>query len=611
MPCRKPNIRRLRRLWPFCRAEVSLYGIETAKGHCMNRQMMTRAVLTGVGIAAGLGLYALSQMAEVEILTGRPLLGLATFVACFFTALLAMAGPLSVPRAGLGALIIASVVTVLLTVSAFGFVTVEDVLGSAHAVLGAMVLTLVPLPFWIAAHGTGWRDYSALFGESWAIVVRAVAAWAFVGLVWAVIFLSDALLKAVGIDLIDRIIDLGPMPWLITGGVLGLGLAVVQELSDYVRPYLILRLLRLLLPVVFVVSVVFLLALPLRGVSGLFGVWSFALTLLTMAGAVATLVTTAVDQNDREATQSPLMARLAQAMALILPVLAGLGAWAVWVRVAQYGWTPGRVFAAQVAALGIGYGVLYAVAVLRGADWMARIRRANVVMALALMAVAALAMTPILSAERLSTQSLMARLEDGRLPVAELDASLLSRWGKPGADARARLDARAEEPGQEDLARRLAIAAFPVAAGSRAELAADLAQILPLQPEGAAATRDMYLNVLDNYRLSSLRESCARQMPGGGVGCVMVIADLQPGLPGEEALLVEYSTGGFVQFTGFRNDSAQGPMMREVLPANGVLPQYEAGEALIRAWQAGPPAAMPLAVNQLNLPAGGGLILAP
>ncbi|MFN3722150.1 MAG: DUF4153 domain-containing protein [Paracoccaceae bacterium] len=577
----------------------------------MDKQMTARAVLTATGLAAGLGLFALTRMADAGVLAGRPLLALAAFVACFFTALLAMAGPLAPARAALGAMGVAVAVTVLLSVAALGFLRVEDVMNSPQVVLGAIILTLVPLPFWIARHGAGWRDYPTLFGESWAIVVRVVAAWAFVGLVWAVILLSDALLKGVGIGLIDRLIDLEVMPWLITGGVLGLGLAVVQELSDYVSPYLILRLLRLLLPVVFAVSAVFLLALPLRGVSGLFGVWSFALTLLAMAGAVATLVTTVVDQDDAQATQSPLLARSAQATALMLPLLAALGAWAVWVRVAQYGWTPERVFAAQVAALGVGYGVLYAVAVVRGVGWMARVRQANIVMALALMALAALSMTPILSAERLSARSLMTRLDDGRLPVAELDAALLARWGKPGAEALAALQDRATAPGQKDLARRLALADTPRNGSSRDELLVAVTDLLPLQPAGATATRDMYLNALDTYRLGFLIDSCGRQMPGGGVGCVMVVADLVPAVPGEEAILLDYTTGGFVQFTGFHNDVALGPVIREVLPANGVLPQYEAGEALIRLWQTSPPATVPLPVNQLTLPEGGGLILAP
>jgi hypothetical protein len=577
----------------------------------MNRQMAGRVVLAAIGAAAGLAVYGLSELAEAGVLPARALLGLTAFAAGFFVALLAMAGPVTLRRAATGAAGVALGVAVLLSVAALGFVRAEDVMESPAAVLGAVLLTLVPLPFWIARQRAGWRDYPTLFGESWGIVVRLVTSWAFVGLVWAVILLSDALLKVVGIALVDRLIDLGPMRWIITGAALGLGLAVVHELSDYVSPYLLLRLLRLLVPVVFAVTVVFLLALPFRGDTGVLGLWSFALTLLAMAGAVATLVTTVVDQSDAQAAQGRMLPALARAMALMLPLVAGLGAWAVWVRVAQYGWTPERMFAAEVAVLAVGYGVLYAVAVARGAGWMARIRQANVVMALALMALAALSMTPILSAERVSAASLMARLEDGRLPLDELDPGLLDRWGKPGADARAVLEARAGEPGQEELARVLARAARPAPSEDKASLVAAVAEILPLQPEGATATRDMYLAAMDIYLLTALRDSCSRQMPEGGAGCVMVVADLQPGIPGEEALLVDYTFGGFVQFTGFRNDPALGPVMREVLPANGVLPQYEAGAELIRAWQAAPPPTLPLPVNQLALPEGGGVVLSP
>lgn len=589
--------------WPKHRA--------AGQGQDMDRQMAARMAMTALGMAAALALYTLWELADAGVLAGRPLLGAGALLGSFCVALLAMCGPLRLPQAGLGAGLIAIVVSALLSLAAMGFVTAEDVIDSPHAVLGAVILTLLPLPFWIAGQRGNWRDYRTLFGESWNIVVRAVAAWAFVGLVWAVILLSDALLGVVGIDLISSLLDVGPVSWLITGGVLGLGLAVVQELSDYVSPYLILRLLRLLVPVVFAVSAVFLLALPVRGMSGLFGNLSFALTLLAMAGAVATLVTTAVDQDDAQATQSPMLAVLARVLALMLPVMAGLGAWAVWLRVAQYGWTPERVFAAQVAVLGLGYGLLYAWAAARGAGWMAGVRQANVTMALALMAVAALAMTPLLSAERLSANSLMARLEDGRLPVAQLDPGLLAGWGKPGAQALATLEQRAAEPGQEALAQRLAEGVPQPSQQDAADLRAELVQVLPLQPSGATATRDMYLTTLDEFRLRNVLDSCRTALPGGGAGCVMVVADLQPSIPGEEALLVAATPGGFVDYIGFHNDINSGPSIRDAVPVSGVLPQYEAAEALIRAWQAAPPATRPVPMNELALPEGGGVALAP
>lgn len=576
----------------------------------MNTHMKARAVMAAIGAAGALGLYALAELAQLGIVSGRPFLALVTATASFFLTLLAMIGPLTLARAALGAAIIAAAVTGLVITAAFGFAEVEDFLDSGSAVCAAIVVALVPMPFWIAGQRAGWRDYQDLFAQSWGIVVRSFAALAFVGLVWAALFLSDGLLQIVGIDLIDRVIGLGPMPWLISGAAFGLGLAVVQELSDYVSPYLILRLLRLLVPVVFAVSTLFLIALPIRGVTAVFGTWSFALILLTMAGAVATLITTVVDQDDAQASQSPLLRQLARAMALLLPIMAGLGAWAVWLRVAQYGWTPERVVAAQIAGLGLGYGGLYAVAVLRGSDWMAKIRQANVTMALALLSLAALTLTPILSAERLSTQSLMTRLEDGRLPVADLEPDLLRRWGVAGAEALAALEARATEPGQEALAQRLAQEGGTEITDRPALLRA-IAEAVPLQPETATATRDMYLSALDDTRLQFVLENCARSLPGGGAACVMVVADLNPGLPGEEAILAEYNRGGYVQLTGFQNDFALGPVMRDVLPVAGELPQFSEGEALIRAWQAAPPAAKPVIANQLSGPDGSGLMLAP
>lgn len=578
----------------------------------MDQQGMVRSGMAALGMAAGLALFLLSEIAGSGALSDRLLMMLLALCATFFTALLAMAGPLRLRRALLGATVMALGVSGLLGIASLGFETVEGLLNSPQAVLGALVLGLVPMPFSIAAHGAGWRDYPTLFGESWSIVVRYGAAWAFVALVWAVILLSDALLRIVGITLIEALLDLGPMPWLITGGGLGLGMAVVQELSEYVSPYVILRLLRLLLPVVFGVSVVFLLALPVRGIEGLFGTFSFALTLLAMAGAAATLVTTAVDQDDAQATQSRILANTARAMAILLPVMSALGAWAVWQRVAQYGWTPERLFAAEIAVLGLGYGFLYAIAALRGQGWMARVRQANVWMALALMAMAVLVMTPILSAERISTNSLMARLDDGRLPVDSLDPGLLSRWGRYGAEARAVLEARALEPGQETLAARLAeVPVNSSGAPDRAALLSELAQTLPLQPAGAAATRDIYLNVMDDWRLQTLRDSCALQMPGGGKGCVMVVADLLPSLPGEEAMLVAYTPSGYVEFTGFKMDLDAGPMLRDVVAADTALPQYDAGADLIRAWQLAPPPAVQRQMNQFNLPEGGALMLLP
>ena len=179
------------------------------------------------------------------------------------------------------------------------------------------------------------------------------------------------------------------------------------------------------LPVVLVVMSVFILALPFQGLSHLFGDLSAAATLLAMALAGVTLVSTAVDQSDADATEAPLMRLMTQMLALLLPLPAALAGWAVWLRVDQYGLTPNRLAAAMAALLALGYGVAYAAAVLRRGRWMARIRLANTWLALGGVVLAALWLTPVLNAQRLSAASQLARYEAGRTALANLDLALL------------------------------------------------------------------------------------------------------------------------------------------------------------------------------------------
>lgn len=58
---------------------------------------------------------------------------------------------------------------------------------------------------------------------------------------------------------------------------------------------------------------------------------------------------------------------------------AWLGVWAVWLRVAQYGWTPERLLALCGAILCLGYGALYLLAAFRRTGWQDRVRQANLI----------------------------------------------------------------------------------------------------------------------------------------------------------------------------------------------------------------------------------------
>ena len=576
----------------------------------MTDVMRQRGLMALIGGLAGVSLYSLGQVLERGILNDRGALALTAFAAVFFTALLALAGPLALRRAAAGAAAVAVVLAGLLVWASLRFETVEGFLATPLWALAGGVLALVPLPFVIAASGPGWRDYPTLFGQAWTIVVRYAAAWLFVGAVWAVIWLSDALLGIVGLNIIEDLMLVSVVPWVITGATQGLALAVVTELADLVSPYLILRLLRLLLPVVLVVMTVFILALPLRGLTGLFGSLSAAATLLAMAAAAATLVTTAIDQTDAEATDSPLLARATQGLALILPVPAILGAYAVWLRVAQYGWTPDRVLAAVVAVLGLGYGLLYAVAVLRGAGWMARIRQANTTMALALMALAVLLLTPILNPERIAASSQLARFIRGQTGADALELASFDQWGRAGAAALADLQELAQKPGHEALARRLAQgrARQPLLPTEADQVVTTLREAMPLRPASAQATRDRLMVAIAPDEQRDWLTACLAPIADGKPGCVMVVGDFWPGQSGDEAIVLLRQADGYNRFEGLVTVDGQ-VQRRSVIALPGFPLDGAQAEALLATLQSDQPQVVPAPINQVTAGAIGLIIL--
>ena len=381
--------------------------------------MRQRWIMGAIGGLAGLGFYGLGYLANHDLLTPRPLFALAVLTVTFFTTLIAATGPIPLRQSAPAAAGLAGTATLLLSLAALRYDDPVQFAGTAFALLSGFIIAALPLPFLIARAQTGWRDYPALFAAAWGIVVRGAVAWAFVGLVWGVIAACAALFRVVGLDWIDRLIDIPVAPFVITGAVLGIAAAVVVEMDEIVTPSLVLRLLRLLVPVVLAVIGVFTLALPFRGMSGLFGELSTAAILLCMAGGAATLVSAAVDQTDGEAAAAGWMQAATRALAVLIAVPVLLAVWSVAQRVAQYGWTPDRLFAATAALAGLGYGGLYVTAVARGQGWMGRIRRANIWMALALIGVAALWLT-VLNPEAIAARSQLARFQAGKTPAAGL-----------------------------------------------------------------------------------------------------------------------------------------------------------------------------------------------
>lgn len=493
-----------------------------------------RLVLACLGAVAGLALWALAARWDDPILAPMVYLSAITFVASYFTVALVLVGPVRMGRALAGALLIAVPVTGLVAIAGLRHVTAADLLDDPVALSVVLVLVFFCAPFlqvWLQSPAK-WRDYATLFDAAWSMAVRYVVAYIFVGAFWLVTFLSSALLQLVGVDIIERLLESDWAPFVLSGAVLGLGLAVVYELRARISPFLILRLLRLLVPVVLVVLVIFLAAIPFRGLSDLFGEFSAAATLMGAAIAAISLISIALDRDDTRAVHTRGLGLATRGLALLLPLLAVLAVWAVVVRVRAYGWTPDRVLATATALFVLAYALGYGVAVLRGKGWGARVRNVNVGMALVIIAASVLWLTPVLNPLRISTNSQIDRFDSGisdldQLPLWQME----NDWGRAGQAGLARLEQMTGRGDQAELLARIDSARNEksrykyiraIEDRQAPQDLRDLARLMAIRPQGATLPEGMFAN-LEYFRQSAWLDGCKRSLPDGRAGCVLVL----------------------------------------------------------------------------------------
>ncbi len=575
-----------------------------------------RLIMALLGGAMGLTLWLLGRQWDNPALPPALFLALISWAAAYAAVALALAGPVAVSRALAGAAVPATVVAALISLAGLRHMRATDVLDDP-AMLGAVaVFLLFSLPFtmlWLRDRAAVLR-YAALFDAAWNMLVRYTAAWLFLAIFTLLAFLGDALLDLVGIDVIGRVFDEGWTLSAVGGAVLGLGLAVIYEARETISPGLVLRLLRLLLVPVLAVVAVFLGALPFRGLTQLFGAFSAAGVLSGTAIVGITLISTALDRSDREAVRARGLRLATRLFALLLPVLAGLAVWAVALRVRDYGWTPDRLMAAAVGLVLLAYGLAYGLAALRGGEWMARIRQANVALALCVIAVSGLWMTPVLNVYRLSTDSQLARFQAGRSSVEQLPLWQMAHdWGRAGQAGLARLAAMPERPELlariEDVRNQVNPYQYEQAVQRRIapERVRALLRLLPLRPAGSDLPAG-FLTMAPSYRLDRWLAGCRRLLPDGRAGCVLVQGAFSPAATARDQGILLYLDGE----AGARADHL-------ILHADGELTVREVFDPVNRRWPTLPAAAVAQALDGAYriAPSGdralflGGEVLAP
>lgn len=322
--------------------------------------------------------------------------------------------------------------------------------------------------------------YRLHFDTAWKIALQGLLAGAFVAVFWGMLTMGAGLFKLLNVSLF---VDLLQKRWFAIPATT-LAVAAAVHATD-VQPALIrgtrtmvVVLFAWLLPLLVLILLGFLACLPILSLAPLWGT-HFATALLLSAAALMIALINAAYQDGT--TQRPAVQRWAARLgALELLPLVGLAAWALGLRVGQYGWTTDRVFAAAAILIAGVHAIGYAAAA-AGRAWMKWMEPTNEASAWLAVGLALALFSPIADPGRLMVASQRARLARGAADAATFDFIALkfdgARWGRT---ALAEYAARTDAP---EIARRAQAA---IAVRSR------YAARAKTTPEGRAAQIDVY-----------------------------------------------------------------------------------------------------------------------
>jgi hypothetical protein len=288
-------------------------------------------------------------------------------------------------------------------------------------------------------------SYSALFLHSWRNFLTLGLSVLFTLAVWAVLMLWAALFKVIQIDFFD---DLFAKQWFYYPTLslaFAFGIIVFRNQAGVIDTITRIQqaLMKFLLVILALVSVIFMLALPFTGLTPLWKTGHGSLLILCLQ-ALMLFFLNAVYQADADSRPYPLwLHRAIYAAVALLPVYSLIACYGLMLRVDQYGWSVSRCWGLVLWAILALFSVGYLWGILKKRDlWLQHLSWINVRMGLVLLTVMLLVNSPLIDFRKITVQSQLARLEDGRTLLADFDLHYFRHnLAKPGYDALQQLKA--------------------------------------------------------------------------------------------------------------------------------------------------------------------------
>ena len=381
--------------------------------------------------------------------------------------------------------------------------------------------------------------YRQHFDTAWRLGVQTALTVVFVTVFWGVLKLGAALFDLVDIDLFASILQRRWFAFPATTLAVALSIHVTDVQPSLIRGIrvLALALFSWLLPLLAAILLAFLCSLPFLSLAPLWRTHFATALLLTAALLLVVLINSFYQDGAAEQT-APRVRRLAGTVAAVeLVPLVGLAAWALALRVGEYGWTAERIIAAASVTVCGCYALGYASAVVAVPRWLQRLEATNVVAAYVFLALVAALFSPLADPARLMVASQMARLAAGTVAPDTFDFAALkfdgARWGV------AALTRLSQDSGGGAAAAIAAKARTALALTGRYGVtpAGPVADRLTIYPAGSTLPT-AFFDALAPWRASGVMPDCLRPYVAK---CLVRMVTLEAGAP---AIVLLDSFGG-------------------------------------------------------------------
>jgi hypothetical protein len=372
--------------------------------------------------------------------------------------------------------------------------------------------------------------YPTLFDQAWKLGTQAGIIVAFTAAFWIILLLGAAMFDMIKLQGFGRFLG-HSWAWIpLTTMAAGAAIHITDTRASLVHGVrtLALTLLGWLLPVIALLAFAFLICLVFTGLQPL---WETRFATLLLLAAAAVLIThiNAAYQDGDPAHQPPHIVRVTGTLAaVLLAFIVWIAAYALWLRVGQYGWSIDRLYSAAAVLVAAMFAVGYLVAALLPGPWLKLIERWNVLTAFLFLAVLLALSTPLADPMRLAVMDQTHRLHSGAVKPADFDFDYLAHAGGRYGKEALNLLKKSRDPDISEAA-SVALVAPEVLAARDAEqlpppvVRKKLVGTVPVYPKGKSLPDTFRAFVKDEEKRNSFCTSA--RLPDGGMRCYPFLED--------------------------------------------------------------------------------------